>query len=123
MRRRGSGRLQHFTETIDQLRRLEDCPQQHEAFAGVAILGYQEHRMTQLWVSGELLGAVYQPQVKAVLSRAQIAGELGVVALWIVDQVTGMNFEKARQQHARRISEMRPGAALYLIEVRLAEST
>src|ERR1700678_892475 len=34
-----------------------------------------------------------------------------------------MNFEEARQQHARRVSQVWPGAALDLRQVRLAETS
>ena len=62
--------------------------------------------MTYLGIGGKLLGPVYQPEVKPILRRTQIAGQFCVVTLGIVDQVSGVYFEKARQQHAGRVSEM-----------------
>ena len=78
--------------------------------------------MTYLGVAGEFLGAVYQPQVKPILHRAQVAGQLGVVALGIVDQVSGMDFEEAGEEHPRGVSKMGAGAAFYLREIGLAEA-
>src|SRR5260370_35178607 len=46
-----------------------------------------------------------------------------MVAFRIVHQVPGMSLEEAREQHARRVSEMRPRPPLYLGKVGLAESS
>src|SRR5205807_10151499 len=41
--------------------------------------------------------------------------------LWVVYQVAGVNLEKAGQQHARGIRQVRAHAVFYLREVRLAD--
>ncbi len=50
--------------------------------------------MTYFGIGGKLLGPVYQPEVKPILRRTQIAGQFRVVALGIVDEVSGVYFEK-----------------------------
>src|SRR6266851_5278704 len=79
--------------------------------------------MTYLEIAREFFGAIYQPKVKPILHRAQIAGQFRMVALGIVHQVSGMDLEEPRQQHARRVCELRPRSALDLRQVRLAESS
>ena len=81
----------------------------------------QQQRVTYLGVAGEFLGAVYEPKVEAILHRTEIAGQLGMVALGIVDEVSRMHFEEAGQQHARRVGEVRARAAFYLREIGLAK--
>src|SRR5260221_14189827 len=74
-------------------------------------------------MSGKFLGAVYQPEVKPILHRAQVAGQLGVVALGIIDEIARMNLEEAGQQHAGRVGEMRARAAFYLRQIGLTETS
>src|SRR5664279_3984724 len=85
------------------------------------MLGHLQQRLTHLGIARKLLRPVDQPQVEPVFHGAQIAGQLGVIALGIVHQVTRMHLEEARQQHARRIGQVRARPALDLRHVRLAE--
>ena len=87
------------------------------------MLRHLQQRMTQFRISGELLGAGDKPQVQPVFGRSQVAGQLGVVTLGIVDQISRMNLKKPCQQHARGVGQVRSRAALDLREVRLAQPT
>src|SRR5262249_37256197 len=50
-----------------------------------------------------------------------IRHQLGLVSLRIVDQISGMDFEEFRQQHAAGVGQVRARAALDLRKVALAD--
>ena len=120
-RRLAQVRLQDFRQPLHQFRRFQNRAQQHQALTRILVLGYLQQRLAQLGIARKLLGSVDQPQVEPVFHGAQVAGQLGVVALGIVHQIPGMHLEEPRQQHARRVGQVRPRSALDLRQVRLAQ--
>ena len=89
--------LKHFTQPLNEVGSFQNRAQQQQAFAGVVMPGYQQQCVTYFGIAGKLLRTIYQPEVEPILHCSQVAGELGVIAIGIVDQVAGMNFEEARQ--------------------------
>ena len=74
--------------------------------------------LMQIRIPAETLGALDEPEIQLVFQSADIGDEFSRVAFGIVHQVAGMHLEKSSQQHARRIGQMRPRAALDLREIR-----
>src|SRR5262252_6617809 len=74
-----------------------------------------------LCVAGKAFGPADQPEVELVLPSPDVGDQLRVEALGVVDQITGVNLEEARQEHPARVRQVRPPAALDLREVRLAD--
>jgi hypothetical protein len=60
-----------------------------------------------------------QPEIEFIFESAQIRNQFRRIAFRIIHQVTRMNFEKLREQHAAGVRQMRPRAAFNLREVRL----
>ena len=80
-----------------------------------------QQRVFQLRIAAETFRPVHQPQVQLVFQAAQVAVQLGVVALRIVHQVARMHLEKCSQNLPRGIGQMGPRAALNLRQVTLAQ--
>ena len=53
--------------------------------------------------------------------RAQVGGQLGVVAVRVIHQKAGMHLEKLRQQRARRLRHVRARSVFDLRKIRLAD--
>ena len=81
----------------------------------------RQQRLHQLRIAAETFRAVHQPQVKLVFKGPQLALQLGVVALGVVHQVAGMHLEKSGEDLTRGVGQVRPGTALNLREVTLAQ--
>jgi hypothetical protein len=63
--------------------------------------GHLEQRATEFRIPFEALGTLDQPQIQLILDRPYIRLKLGMKTFRIVHQVTGMDFKKTGQQHAR----------------------
>src|SRR3974390_2095678 len=86
------------------------------------MFGDVEQRLAELGVRGELLRSSGKPQVEAVFGGAKLTGQLGMKTLGIIDQISRMHLEEARQHHARGVGEMRASSAFDLRQVRLAQA-
>ena len=85
------------------------------------MLGDSQQRAAQLRVAAETLGAADEPEVELVLETAEVGQELGVIAVGIVDEVAGVDFEELRQQQTRGVGEVRARAGFDLRQVALRE--
>src|SRR6476661_3084806 len=93
-------------------RRGEDLGEQHEAVTRARMLRDGDQRAVDLRVAAEALGAVDEPEVELVLSPADFRRQLGVESLRVVDEVARVHLEEAREEHARRVRQVRAAAAL-----------
>src|SRR5262245_28526564 len=85
------------------------------------MLRHGEQRAPNLGIAAEALGAVDEPEVELVLESSDLRGQLRVEALGIVDEVSGMDLEEAREQQPRLVRQVRAAAALDLRQIRLAD--
>ena len=99
-------RLQYLQEPIRESRRIENLCKQDEAFSGVFVARHFQHRVTQFRIAAERLRAVDQPEIQALLLRAQIRHQFGVEAFRVVDEISGMHFEEVGQKQPRVIGQM-----------------
>ena len=86
------------------------------------MVGYGEKRPAQRGVFSKPLRSADQPQVQLVLRVARVRHQLGMEALRVIHEISGMNLEELRQKQPRRVGEMGTGAALDLGEIRLADA-
>ena len=107
-------RVQDFSETFGQIGRPENFRQEQNRPARILMLRDGLECVLQRRISRELFSPGKEPGVNFRVDGAQFRLQPRRVALGIVHQVPGMDLEETRQQHARRVSEMRPRSALYL---------
>ena len=81
-----------------------------------------EKRLLQSWISRELLGSGEKPGIDFRVNGPQLRLEPRGVAFRIVHQKSWIHAEESRQQFARCVRQMGPGAILDLREVRLAQA-
>ena len=113
--------LEDLEEAVDECGRFEDGLEEQEAAARVLVVGEGEERLAEVGVAAEALGAGDEPEVELVFVGAEVGDELGVVALGVVDEVAGVDFEELREEQAGGVGEVRAGSALDLGEVGLAD--
>src|SRR4051812_36419813 len=75
----------------------------------------------QVDIARETLGAADEPEIELVLDAPQIADQLVLESFGVIDQIARVDLEKLREQHARRVGQVRAGAALDLREIALAD--
>src|SRR5439155_16669528 len=114
-------RLQHFEKARRKIGCIENCADEHEHAMRVLMHGELHQRVANFGIVSEALGAADEPEIEIALQRPHVRGELGVKAFGIVDEVTGVHFEKTGERHARRVGEMRTKSSLDLREIRLTD--
>ena len=81
--------------------------------------------ISTLLTSGSLrepLRTLQQPDIELAFGSTQVRSQLGVIALRVIHQKTGMHLEKLRQQRARGLRHVRARAAFDLREIGLADA-
>src|SRR5258707_12683984 len=73
-------------------------------------------------IGRELFGAGEKPGIDFRVDSAQFRLQPRRVAFGVVDQKTWIDAEESRQQFARRVRQVWPGAILDLREIRLAQT-
>src|ERR1035437_4403221 len=77
--------------------------------------------MLQFRIAPKALRAGNQPQVQLVFHPAQLTLQLGMVALRVVYEVTGVNLEEGGQNLPRGVGQVGPGTAFNLRKIALAQ--
>ena len=80
-------------------------------------------RTSLTWrIAGEALRTLQQPDIELAFRGAQVGHQLGVVALGVIHQKSGMHLEEPGQQGARGLRHVTAHAALDLRNVGLADA-
>src|SRR5207244_734284 len=115
-------RLQGFEQAVRKPWSIENRAHQQKGLARVLLAGSFDKDFTQFAISSKALGTLEQPHIELAFHRAQVGSQFGVIALGIVHQKSGMNFEKLCQQRARSLRHMSSRSALNLRNIRLADA-
>jgi hypothetical protein len=113
--------LEDLQETVDEGGGFEDGLEEQEAAARVLVVGEGEECVAEIVVAVEALGSGDEPEVEFVFVGAEVGDELGVVALGVVDEVAGVDFEELCEEQAGGVGEVGAGSALDLGEIGLAD--
>src|SRR6266481_176184 len=114
--------VQDFPEALGQIGRAEDLRQEQNRPARVFMLRDGQKRALKHRISRELFGAGIKPGIDLRLDRAQFRLKSWRIAFRVVYQKTWIDPEESRQQFARCVCQMGPGAVLDLREIRLAQT-
>jgi hypothetical protein len=85
------------------------------------VAGDGEQRVMQVGITAEALRPADEPKIQLVFEGADIGDQFVLIALGIVDEVPGMYLEKAREEHAAGVGQVRSNATLDLRDVALAD--
>src|SRR6266536_5630589 len=115
-------RLQSFEQAVGKPWSIENRAHQQKGFARVLLASSFDKDFTQFAISSKALGTLQQPHIELAFHRAQVGSQFRVIALGVIPQKSGMNFEKLGQQGTRRLSHVSPRSALNLRDIRLADA-
>src|SRR5258708_5066220 len=115
--------MQNFSEALGQVRCPENFRQKQNRPARVFMLRDGQKCALKHGISRELFGAGKKPGIDFRVDRAQFRLKTWRIAFRVVHQKTWINAEESRQQFARCVCQMGPGAILDLREIRLAQTT
>src|SRR5690349_16723043 len=108
-------------EAIVELAVVDDRAEKHQALAGLLVLGDFQQRIAEPPIVRKLLGTFDQPQIELVVQLAPRPHARRGQLVEIVDEMTGMHAEQARQQQPGIAGHMRARSALELREIGLAD--
>src|SRR5713226_1958939 len=113
---------QNLAEPVRQARRAKNLREQQKRVPRILHLGNRPECFTELRIGRELLDSGVKPGIHLGVRHAQLGLQRRGVPVRVVHEKTGIDAEEAREQFARGVRDVRPGAALDLREVRLAEA-
>src|ERR1700694_2177194 len=114
--------VQYFSEALGQIGRPENFRQEQNRPAGVFMLRDCQKCTLKRRIGRELFGAGIKPGIDFRFDRAQFRLKTRRIAFRVVHQKSWIDAEESRQQFARCVCQMRPGAILDLREIRLAQT-
>src|ERR1700686_3951394 len=114
--------VQYFSEALGQIGRPENLGQEQNRPARVFMLRDGQKCALKNRISRELFGAGIKPGIDFRFDRAQFRLKTWRIAFRVVHQKSWIDAEESRQQFARCVRQMRPGAILDLREIRLAQT-
>src|SRR5215467_13013120 len=117
-----SGWLQHFCETIEQARCPQNLCKKQQRRTRIRRFRDGDQRALQLRINSELACAGVKPGIHFRIDGPKLRLQARCVAFGVVDQKAGIHAEEAREQVARLVSQVGPGATLDLRKVSLAQT-
>src|ERR1700682_4063142 len=115
-------RMQDFSEALGQIGRPENFRQEQNRPTRVFVFRDGEKCTLKHRISGELFGAGIKPGIDFRFDRAQFRLKTWRIAFRVVHQKSWIDAEESRQQFARCVCQMWPGATLDLREIALAQT-
>src|SRR5258708_3699488 len=116
------GRMHDFSEALGQIGRPENFRQEQNGPARVFMFRDGQKSALKRRIRRELFGAGKKPGIDFRVDRPQFRLQPRRIAFRVVHQKTWIDTEESRQQLARCVCQMRPGATLDLREIRLAQT-
>jgi len=116
------GRMHDFSEALGQIGRPENFRQEQNGPARVFMFRDGQKSALKRRIRRELFGAGEKPGIDFRVDRTQFRLKPGRIPFRVVHQKTRIDAEESRQQLARCVRQVRPGATLDLREIRLAQT-
>ena len=113
---------QDFAESVGQTRGTKNFRKEQKRLPRIRDFRDRQKRFAEIRVGRKLFDAGVEPAVHFCVGGSQVGLQPERISFRIVHQKARINAEETRQQLARCLRQMGPGAALDLREISLAQS-